>query len=56
MAAFHLGTSTFWSDMAVQAGEQAAMWLGDIGPVVITVIGAGLMMMIIGAIVHAIKS
>lgn len=54
-AAFHLGSDALWTDITEGAGAQAAMWLGDMGSVVMLVIGAALLMLVIGAIVGMVN-
>ena len=54
-AAYHMGDSTLWNSLAAGGAEQAATWLGDIGPVLMLVVGAGLLMMIVAALLKAIK-
>lgn len=55
MAAYSLGGSALWGTITQQAAEQAAYWLGDMGTLVAMLVGAGIILMIITAIILALK-
>lgn len=51
MAAYHLGSSELWDSIFAGVIAQASMWLGDMGSVVMVVMGLGIVILIISALV-----
>lgn len=50
-AVVSLGGSTIWSNLADGVGTQFGQFLGDMGPMAMLIIGAGLVLLVIGAVV-----